>query len=160
MRAAGTGRSGGSRGVPHKESRFMRRLAKWVAVLALGAVAALILAPSRAADDKDLTIKEIMTKAHKGGNSLIQVVGKELKANDVDWDHVTDHVKDLVKLGKGLAKNEPPRGDKASWEKLTKQYEDNATALQKAAEKKDKKAAVEAHKKLTGMCMTCHKVHK
>src|SRR5262245_23993434 len=98
----------------------MRRLAKLVAVVALGAVAALVLAPSRADDQKELTIKEIMTKAHKGGNSLIQVVGKELKASDVDWEHVTEHVKDLVKLGKGLAKNEPAKGEKASWEKLTK----------------------------------------
>jgi hypothetical protein len=131
-----------------------------VAVLALAAVAALTLVPSRADDQKELTIKEIMTKAHKGGNSLIQVVGKELKAGEVDWDHVAEHAKDLLKLGKGLAKNEPHKGDKASWEKLTKQYEENATALVKAAEQKDKKAAQDAHRKLTSSCMSCHKVHK
>src|SRR5439155_8470261 len=129
-----SGRSGAI-GLPHKESGYMMRLAKLCAVLVLGAVAVLALAPSRADDKKDPTIKEIMNKAHKGGNSLIQKVGKELKAAEVDWDHIAEHTKELLDLGKGLIKNDPPRGEKESWEKLSKQYEDTATVLDKAAQK-------------------------
>jgi hypothetical protein len=138
----------------------MMRLANLVAIVALGAVAALVLAPSRADDKKPPTIKEIMTKAHKGANSLLSELGKDLKEDSVDWGHVQEHAKELLDLGKGLAKNEPPRGDKASWEKLTKLYEETATTLTKAAEKKDQKAAQAAQKKLAGMCKNCHSAHK
>src|SRR5262249_43149188 len=127
---------------------------------ALVTVAGLTLVPSRADDKKDPTIKEIMNKAHKGGNALIKVLEKELKAPDVDWEHVQEHTKELLDLGKALGKNEPPKGEKASWEKLTKQYEDNATALNKAAEKKERKTAQDARAKLQGSCAGCHKQHR
>ena len=38
--------------------------------------------PCGAQDKKDPSIKDIMTKAHKGGNSLIAQVAKELKIYD------------------------------------------------------------------------------
>lgn len=59
-----------------------------------------------------------------------------------------------------LGKNEPPKGDKESWEKLTKSYLDTAKQLDKAAQAKEKSKAVVAHTKLTKMCMACHKAHK
>jgi len=115
---------------------------------------------SSAEDDKDPSIKEIMTKAHKGGNSLLFTVGKELKAADPDWEEVQKKTKELVKLGTSLGKNEPSKGEKESWEKLTKLYLDTAKQLDKSAQAKEKSKAVAAQTKLTKMCAACHKAHK
>jgi hypothetical protein len=115
---------------------------------------------SIAEDDKDPSIKEIMTKAHKGGNSLLSTVGKDLKSGEPNWDDVQTKTKELVKLGKSLGKNDPPKGDKESWEKLTKSYLDTAKQLDDAVRAKEKSKAVTAHSKLTKMCAACHKVHK
>ena len=115
---------------------------------------------SIAEDDKDPSIKEIMTKAHKGGNSLLSTVGKDLKSAEPNWDDVQTKTKELVKLGKSLGKNDPPKGDKESWEKLTKSYLDTAKQLDDAVRAKEKSKAVTAHSKLTKMCAACHKVHK
>jgi hypothetical protein len=137
----------------------MTRVWRGAGVAALVGAMSWVLSTSNA-DDKDLTIKEIMGKAHKGPNSLIMTVGKDLKADEPDWADVEKKSKELVRLGTALGKNEPPKGEKASWQKLTQRYVTNAKALEKAAEDKDKSKALAAHKKLTGMCMACHSVHK
>jgi hypothetical protein len=130
------------------------------------AVAALLVglavswAQSSAEDDKDPSIKAIMTKAHKGGDSLLATVGNDLKAADPDWEDIQKKSKELVKLGTALGKNEPPKGDTQSWEKLTKSYVDTAKQLEAASKAKEKSKAVTAHTKLTKMCMACHKAHK
>jgi cytochrome c553 len=112
------------------------------------------------ADDKTPSIKDIMTKAHKGGDSLIEKLGKELKADEPKWDDVQKETKELVDLGSALGKNDPPKGEKESWAKLTKQYVDEAKVLDGAAQKKDKAAAAEAQKTLKTYCAACHKEHK
>ena len=113
-----------------------------------------------AEDDTEPSIKEIMTKAHKGGKSLLSTVGGDLKSAEPNWDDVQTKAKELVKLGKSLGKNDPPKGDKESWEKLTKSYVDTAKQLDDAAQAKEKSKAVTAHSKLTKMCAACHKAHK
>jgi cytochrome c556 len=135
----------------------MKRLAF---VLGLVAVVALLSLSHRPAEAADPTIKEIMTKAHKGGNSLITTVGKELKEDTPPWADVQKQTKELVELGSSLGKNDPPKGDKESWKKLTDQYVTDAKALDAAAQKKDKDAATKAHTKLTGQCMACHRAHR
>lgn len=138
----------------------MTRLYRVVAPLAVLAGLAAWLAPTMAEDKKDPTIKEIMTKAHKGADSLIETIGKELKADDPSWDDVVKNSKELATLGTALSKNDPPKGEKESWEKLTKLYQTNSKALVAAAEKKDKKDAAASHMKLKMMCGTCHTAHK
>jgi hypothetical protein len=137
----------------------MKRLIYVALGLALLAAAALTRSPSYAAD-KDPTIKEIMTKAHKGGDAILGTLGKDLKADSPDWDKVQKETKDLVDLGTALGKNDPPKGEKDSWMKLTMAYLDTAKDLDAAAGKKDKDTAAADQKKLTGMCMNCHKAHK
>ena len=138
----------------------MTRLTCVAAGLALLAVLGLVLAPTRAADKDNPSIKEIMTKAHKGGDSLIGKLGAELKAPEPEWATVQEQTKELVDLGTALGKNEPPRGDKESWEKLTKAYLDNAKDMEAAAEKKDKATTAADLMKVRGMCMKCHQAHK
>ncbi|HTU23230.1 MAG TPA: hypothetical protein VMG10_34670 [Gemmataceae bacterium] len=113
-----------------------------------------------AEDDKEPSIKAIMTKAHKGGNSLIKTLEKDLKSAEPDWKDDEKKAKELVKLGTALGKNMPPKGSKESWEKLTKSYVDTAKDLEAAVTAKEKKKAVTAHTKLTKMCAACHKAHK
>jgi hypothetical protein len=137
----------------------MNRVWSVAAGLAVAA-GVMVLGASGAREEKEPTIKEIMTKAHKGGDSLLSTVGKDLKAAEPDWADVQTKSKELVKLGTSLGKNTPPKGEKESWEQLTKAYLDCAKTLEAAADKKDKETAAAAQKKLTTMCMNCHMVHR
>jgi cytochrome c556 len=107
------------------------------------------------------TIKEIMHKAHQGPNSILPTVGKDLRNSDgPDWDEIKRAAKELVRLGTALGKNEPPKGEKNSWQKLTKAYVESAKALLSAAEKSNQAAAELARKKLQSSCTGCHKSHR
>ena len=68
----------------------MKRLACAAAGLALLAGVAVAADP---------TIKEIMTKAHKGGTSLLANMGKELKEDEPDWNDVD--IRKLAALPEG-----------------------------------------------------------
>jgi cytochrome c556 len=136
----------------------MKRWALGAGILALATVA---LAGGR--DDQQPTIKEIMEKAHKGtkqSQALLTQVRNELKKDDPNWEKVQKQAKELVSLGTSLGKNEPPRGDKESWEKLTAAYVANAKKLEAGAEEKDQAAARAAVAKLGGSCRSCHMAHK
>jgi cytochrome c556 len=130
-------------------------------VTGLAVVAGLVLGLGLTrADEKGPTIKEIMTKAHKGGESIIEHLKKDLKEKDPDWAEIKTHSKELADLGSSLGKATPKKGDKTSWEKLTKTYVDNAKALEAASDKKDSKTASASLQKLTTSCGGCHRVHK
>lgn len=113
-----------------------------------------------AQDGKAPTIKEVMGKLTKGPNSLTSVIGKELSSDKVAWDDLKKQSKEFAEFAEALGKNKPPKGDEQSWEKLTKAYADSAQALAMASDKMDKKAAVAAHDKLKGACMSCHRAHR
>jgi cytochrome c556 len=130
----------------------MKRLACGVAGLALLAVGVAMAA--------DPTIKDIMARAHKGSKSLLGTINTELKQDEPDWNDVQKDSKELLDLGKSLGKNEPPRGDKESWDRLTKAYEASAEALQSAAESKNQQAAKTALGKIQGSCKACHMAHR
>lgn len=134
----------------------MKRLVGGSLVLAL--LAFVTLGPSRAQDK--VSIKDIMGKAHKGGDALLSKLGKELKGTDVPWEDVQKQAKELVDLGTSLSKATPSKGDKSSWDKLTASYLSDAKALSAAAEKKNKDDAVAAQKKLSTSCKACHSAHK
>jgi hypothetical protein len=106
------------------------------------------------------TIKEIMTKLTKGPNSLTPVIGKELEAEDPPWETLQPRAKEFAQLAAAIGRNDPPKGHKASWEKLTSAYAEWASDLDKAAQVKDRNAALEAHGKLAGSCMACHREHR
>jgi hypothetical protein len=134
---------------------------KCAAVLAAAlAVLGLALGPSAADEGKGPSVKEIMGKAHKGGNSLLVGVFKGVQAPSPDWGGVQAKTKELVKLGTSLGKAEPPQGDKDSWQRLTGTYLNNAKSLDTAAEEMNKPGAQAALQKLRGSCKGCHDVHK
>jgi cytochrome c556 len=129
---------------------------KFATVLAGLAVLIVVTSTLLAAD---LTVKQVMQKAHRGSNSLLANIGKDLKDDDPEWSDIQKETKDLVDLGTALGKNDPPKGDKDSWKNLTKGYLDNAKALDAAAQKKDKATAQSYQAKLAGSCKACHTAH-
>ncbi len=138
----------------------MTRLGYAVRGIALLALLTWAMGPVGAQGGKVLSIKEIMGKAHKGTTSLLMVLGKQLGTAQPDWAEVQKETKELVGLGEGLGKNEPPKGEKDSWSKLTQAYVTNAKALDAAAQKQDQKAAQVSRAKLAGSCKACHAAHR
>ncbi len=138
----------------------MKRLAHASACLALLALMCLALAPAGAQDEKVPDIKAIMGKLNKGPRAMTATLRKDLADDEPDWNKVQKDAKEFARLAKMMSKNEPPKGEKESWEKLTKQYAEYAKALSEAADKKDKAAAKAAHGKLSTACKSCHSQHK
>jgi hypothetical protein len=126
----------------------------------LALLAGLVLAGAALAQDKVPSIKEIMARLNKPGG-VYPAISKELKADSPDWSEVQQQAKSFVKMADALGKNPPPKGDLESWTRLTKEYADNARALDAAAAKKDHAAANAARTKLGNeSCKACHKAHQ
>jgi hypothetical protein len=106
------------------------------------------------------TIKQVMIKLTKGPNSLTPVIGKALEADPPAWETIQPQTKEYARLAAAMGKNEPRKGDKESWTKLSTAFADTAAALDKAAQARDKDAALDAHGQLQGSCMSCHKEHR
>ena len=106
------------------------------------------------------TISDIMQQVNKRKSGVHTEVGEALQAESVDWAAVEPKTKNYAALADFLGKNDPPKGDKTSWESLTTAYAADAQTLHAAAEKKDKDAALAAHQKLSDSCMGCHRSHR
>lgn len=137
----------------------MKRCVLVTSILALLAVVSLTLSPN-GADAKDPSIKEVMGKLHKGANAPLGVLKRELQSDDPPWPEIQKVSREFLILGAALGKNPPPKGDKDSWAKLARQYYDNAKALDDAAQKKDKPAALAAQGRIAGSCNACHNAHR
>lgn len=137
----------------------MKRLACGVSVLSVLVLS--VLSSSRAADDETPTIKQIMAKLHsKGAKSAQNQVKSALKSDPPQWAQIQKAADSYVTYGAALAKNDPPRGDKGAYDKLSNNFYADGKALQAAAEKEDKVAAQAAFQKLSTSCKACHTAHK
>lgn len=119
-------------------------------------------APAVAAETsgKSPSVKQIMGKLTKGPKALTPVLGEELKAEKPAWDLIQPQAKEFAQMAALMGQNDPPKGSRDSWMKLTSAYAESATALDKAAQAKDKDAALEAHGVLANSCKGCHGPHK
>jgi hypothetical protein len=114
--------------------------------MALAFTACWTVSVLRAADDEKpkFTIKEIMKQAHKD-----KLLNKVLEGKATADEKAT-----LSLLYLHLGKNKPPKGDEASWKKLT-------SALQTAAkEAEEGKPGAVDRLKAASKCGTCHSAHK
>jgi cytochrome c556 len=136
----------------------MKRLV--CAVSVCGFAAALLVRPLVAQGEKPPEIKEIMGKVNKGPSCLQATLGKQLNAGSPAWDDIQRETKDYAKLAAALGQNDPPKGDRNSWTKLTKSYAETARSLDDAAQKKDLEGAKTAHGTLKNSCMACHRAHR
>jgi hypothetical protein len=133
----------------------MNRLA-WMEVgLIMG-----MMASQAGADPNPLTVKEIMGKLNKGPLALTPTIKRELQQDNPNWMTIQEQAKQYAGLAVDLPRNDPPKGDKSSWDNLAKQYAENAKALDEAARKQDKHGALAAHANLTSSCNACHEAHK
>jgi hypothetical protein len=116
--------------------------------------------PGSDANVSPTSIRGIMIKLTKGQQSLTPLIGEELKADPPAWDTIQPQTKEYARLAALLGENDPPKGSQESWEKLTSAYTESAKELDKAAQAKDKAAALAAHTKLTNSCNGCHAQHR
>lgn len=129
-------------------------------ILGSAAVVALLasLASVQAGEEKTPTTKEIMKKL---ADKEAGIVAKAAKlGKDEKWDDAAKLSKDIKEYGAALGKNKPKKGDTDSWEKLTKKYADTTAEIATAVGKKDAKALETSVKAFSGMCKSCHEVHK
>lgn len=132
-------------------------MSRWIR---FGVLAAFGLTAGLVGAAKVRTAKEIMGVLNKGPASLATSLKKGLQKDAPNWTEIQDQSKEYASLAGDLGKVNPPIGEKASWEKLTKEFADTAKTLDTAAQKKDKDAALAAHGKLTKSCTGCHQVHR
>lgn len=111
-------------------------------------------------EEKTPSIKEVMNKLHKGAKAPLATLKTQLNAASPNWDRIEKETKDFVILGASLAKNDPPKGEKASWKKLADSYFADAKALDDAAKAHDLAAAKAARDKIQASCKACHVPHK
>jgi cytochrome c556 len=138
----------------------MRALLCATSVLLMLLIAGLVTGPAGAQDDEKVpSVKKIMGVLH-GKKGVLKKAGAALKGDSPDWEAVLKDAKVIEKNGEYLVKNGPEKGEKASWEKLSKAYAASGKALKEAAEKEDLKGARAAAKKLGTSCKTCHDAHK
>jgi hypothetical protein len=117
-------------------------------------------AAAEAKDDKPSEIQELMGKLNKP-TGLFYAIGKELREGDPMWADIQPAAKEVAKEAARLGKLTPPKGDKDSWAKLTKEYADNAAALEKAVAGKNQAAAKAAFAKIDEPnCKKCHDAHR
>lgn len=135
---------------------------KYTAGIFLGLVMAALVSfavlAAPAADD-GLGIKEIMRKAN-GSSGLFNELRRDLREEDPDWVELRDRSRELIRLTEELRKTTPPRGDRASWNRLTRAYSDDARALEKTLTRMDKEAADKVVTRIAASCAACHKVHR
>jgi cytochrome c556 len=140
------------------DSFMTRSIRRAVSALTVGAAALVLAVSASAKPTADAwSTEDIMKKV----NSKKGAVAKATAAvKDGKWEDAAKVSKDIKKGGEDLAKNEPHKGDKESWKKLTKTYGETTKAMSDAIDKKDKEAFEKAGKTLQGSCNACHDTHR
>jgi hypothetical protein len=107
-------------------------------------------------------IKEIMGKLTKGPASLTSLLGQELQADAPDWATIQSQTKEFAQLAASLGEHTPPKGSPESWKAKTTEYADSVVSLDKAAQAKDKAAALKVQQVLASQttCLGCHREHR
>ena len=126
---------------------------KWLGAAAL---AAGLLGTALADDPK--SIDEIMKRLNSAKGIQRKLLPDAVKAGN--WDEAQKLTREYVVLAGHLGQNKPPKGEQKSWEKLTGDYLTSVKNLHEAVQKKDKDAALAAHKKIGTACKSCHDAHK
>jgi cytochrome c556 len=148
------------RQVIHSKGASMKSLICGASVLTMLALVGATSWSAGAADDSPASIDKIMETLHKGRRSPLSTLKAALKSPSPDWAVVQKQSKTYAKVAADLPKNDPPKGDAASFKKLAKAFAANAKTLEESAAKEDLAATKAAFGKLGSACMTCHDAHK
>jgi len=106
------------------------------------------------------TVEEIMEKTHKVKKGLRDVIMAEAMKPKPDFAKMQKDAAEFTKQISYLEKNDPPKGPKASWIALSKDYVQDAQAVETAVKKKDAKAVLAAIKNQAKKCDECHDKHR
>jgi len=129
-------------------------------VAAVLVLAGLVSGPAAATnDDETPSIKKIMAKLH-GKKAALPSIKAALKSDSPNWEKVQKDAKIYAEYSALLAKNDPPRGDKADYDKLAESLASAGKSLEKAADKEELKGSRDALKKIGASCKPCHDSHK
>lgn len=135
----------------------MKRILNWlmlgVALVAFGSL-------GLALKDEIPGVDEIMDITHKVKKGLKDVLEAEAKKPKLDWVKMEKDAKEFTRLISLLEKNDPPKGPKPSWIKLSKEYTQDVAQVEAAVKKKDAKAVLAALKNLDKKCDDCHDKHR
>ncbi|MCS7014568.1 MAG: hypothetical protein RMJ19_00065 [Gemmatales bacterium] len=105
-------------------------------------------------------VDEIMDITHRVKKGLKDVIEAEAKKPKPDWAKLQKDAKEFTRLISLMEKNDPPKGPKASWVKLCKEYTQDVAKIQEAANRKDAKEVLAAVKALDKKCDECHDKHR
>ena len=138
----------------------MRSVIIALSVMGLLVIAGIICQKASAVDDEPASIEKIMEALHKGRKSPVATLKTALKSSSPDWALIQKESKLYAKYAADLPKNEPPKGDKESFEKMAKAFADSAKKLEDAARREDLPAVKAAFGKIRTSCNSCHDAHK
>src|SRR5689334_5516604 len=125
---------------------------RWMfAVAACGFLAMLGFGLVGAADKKEPTMKDLMARTHKGDNSPLMRVDRQLRSDAPNWADVRKDVAALMVVSDRLEK-----GDGGGY-RNPKLYIQGMKSLHVAAGKEDRTASTTAFNQVKASCMSCHK---
>lgn len=127
---------------------------------ALVAVVAVSAMTSRLEAQEPTEIKDIMKALAKSPTALMPTAKKALRGSSPDFAAIHKSAEALAKLTGGMAKLDPPQGEKASFSRLAEALDSNVKAVVAAAKKDDLDATKAAVGKIGMSCMGCHKSHR
>lgn len=117
---------------------------KWMTILATVVFTVSAAGLAQALTQDEVTIKDVMKSAMKGGLNKTVAQGKASDAQK----------KELLELYKALHEAKPPKGEEKSWDEKTHALLDAAQAAV------DGKADAGDQLKKAANCKACHDVHK
>ncbi len=138
----------------------MKSLICGASLAALILAAGLSAARVDAAADDAASVEVVMKKLFAGKASPGNTLKAAAKADSPDWAKVKEASDVFAKYAPALGENDPPKGDKASWDKLAKALADHAKELGSAVDKKDVDGLKAAAKSIGGSCKSCHDAHR
>ncbi len=106
-------------------------------------------------------IRTLMMKINdRNPNGLTKAIARGLESQQPDWPTLEKQAGEFVQVTTELAKYDPPRGSKESWDNLTRAFHESATELDQAVRAKKRDEAVAASGELSNSCMGCHREHR
>lgn len=130
-----------------------------MALTGLGVIG-LNLASAGTALTRAKTVKEVMEALNKGPKSEGAKLKAALAAKTPNWDAIQASTTQYADLGPQLGENDPPKGNKESWQTHSETFAAQTKALGAAADQKDLAATKTAFQKISMSCMGCHRAHR
>jgi cytochrome c556 len=132
----------------------------WIAVLAVALMVPVGAVAFASFDDETYDTETIMKSLFGKTGKFKSALKKEIEAKPTDWEAIDKTTEDIAKYGKALGKNDPEKGSKDSWKKLSDKFAENTKALHEAADAKDMDKLKASQKAIGGSCKSCHDVHR